>query len=59
MEKQQIIDILKTMPQDVSVDELMEQIYFREKLERSIAQAGEGRTVSHDEVRERLGRWLK
>ena len=42
-------------PADASVEEAMERLYFLSKVERGLQQADAGKTLSHEEVRRRLG----
>ena len=43
------------LPADASVEEAMERLYFLSKIERGLEQADTGKTLSHEEVRRRLG----
>ena len=43
------------LPADASVEEAMERLYFLSKIERGLQQADAGKTISHEEVRRRLG----
>jgi predicted transcriptional regulator len=43
------------LPADASVEEAMERLYFLSKIERGLEQADAGKTISHEEVRRRLG----
>ena len=54
--KQQAIEIIETLPQDASIEEVMEKLYFLTKVRRGLSQIEEGRVVSHEEARRRLGR---
>ena len=42
-------------PADASVEEAMERLYFLSKVERGLQQADADKTLSHEEVRRRLG----
>jgi len=55
--KEVIQDILNKAPSDVSYEEVMYQIYLREKIERGIQDVREGRIVPEQEVEARLSRW--
>lgn len=39
-------------------DEELEKLYFLYKIRRGIRQADAGQTVSHEEARKRLKKWL-
>ena len=43
------------LPADATVEEAMERLLFLAKIEQGIAQADAGKTLSHEEVRKRLG----
>ena len=57
--KEQMLKAIQDLPDDASVDEAVDRLYFLEKIERGIAEADAGRTVSHEEALRRLSRWLK
>jgi len=46
-------------PDDASVDETADRLFLLQKIERGIAQADIGQTVSHEEALRRLSRWLR
>ena len=52
-------DLLKqavdNLPPDATVEEAMERLLFLAKIERGIAQADAGETLSHEEVGRRFG----
>jgi predicted transcriptional regulator len=57
--KEQMVRAIQDLPEDASVDDAVERLYLLEKIERGIAQADAGQTVSHDEALRRLSKWLK
>lgn len=56
--KQTVRDVLKRMPDDCTLEDIQYQLYLRQKLEKSLAAAGVGRVVPHEEVKKRLSKWL-
>ena len=52
--KDRILKALEELPDDVTLDEAIEKLCFLAKVERGLKQASEGKTVPHDEVKERL-----
>ena len=52
--KEQAINTIKQLPEGVSWDELMYELYVRQKIENGIKAANEGKVVSHDELRRKL-----
>ncbi len=53
--KQRILEAVEQLPPDATVEDAMERLYFLAKIERGVAQADAGQTLSHEEVRARLG----
>ncbi len=52
--KDRILKAVEELPDDVTLDEAIEKLCFLAKVERGLKQANEGKTVPHDEVKERL-----
>lgn len=59
MNKTKILDIIDKMPDEISVGDLIAEIHFKEKLEKGLEQINEGKTISHEEAKQRLSKWLK
>lgn len=53
--KQLLREAAEKLPADATVEDAMERLLFLAKIERGIADADAGRTLSHEEVRARLG----
>jgi predicted transcriptional regulator len=53
------IDIITRMPDDATFDEVIYRLWVVHKIRRGIEDVDAGRTYSHEEVREQIGRWLK
>lgn len=47
--------LVEQLPEHASWDDLMNEIYVRQAVERGVADADAGRVVSHDEAMARLG----
>lgn len=52
--KERVIDAVRDLPEDATVEDAMERLYFLAKVEEGIRQADAGETVSHDEARRRI-----
>ena len=52
----QVIDAL---PDDASMDDIIQALYVREKYERGLREVREGRGIPHDEVKRQMQKWLK
>ena len=58
-EKQNILKMVKCLPEDTSIEEAMERLYLLFKVEKGCHQADSGKTVSHAEAEKRMKKWLK
>jgi predicted transcriptional regulator len=52
--KQKVLEVVQQLPADATLEDAMERLYFLAKIERGLADADAGRTVSHEEVRNRF-----
>ncbi|MFZ3065622.1 MAG: hypothetical protein WA277_10120 [Nitrospirota bacterium] len=57
--KQEVIELIKELPDEVDVDEIIYRLYLRQKLEGAEKDVREGRLVSHDEVIKETSKWFK
>lgn len=53
---QKVIDLL---PPETSIEEVMERSYLLSKIEKGIQEADEGKVLTHEEVKRKLGKWLE
>jgi predicted transcriptional regulator len=53
--KELIREVVERLPPDATVEDAMERLLLLAKIERGLAQADAGETISHEEVRKRLG----
>jgi predicted transcriptional regulator len=51
--KSEIIKVIQELPEDATVEDAMERLYFLAKIERGLEQS-EGETVSHEEIKARF-----
>jgi predicted transcriptional regulator len=56
--KDEVLEILKQVPDDASLEEIQYRIYVRQKIDRGVKDLDEGRTISHEEMKARVARWL-
>ena len=56
--KDGVIEAIRQLPDDVSVEDILEALYVRRKIEIGLRQCADGQTLTHDEAMKRLGKWL-
>jgi predicted transcriptional regulator len=56
--KVKMANLIRDLPDDANIEDAMERLLLLYKIEKGIQQADQGRTVSHDEAKHRLRKWL-
>jgi len=51
-------EVINKLPNDCSWEDVQYHLYAVEKIQKGLKSVEEGRTVSHEEVKTRLGKWL-
>ena len=57
--KDRVLHAVQDLPEDSSIEDVMERLLFMAKVERGIQQADAGKTITHGQVREKMAKWLK
>jgi len=57
--KEKMLNAVKELPDDASVEDAMEKLLVLAKIERGLAQDERGATLTHQEVKDRMGKWLR
>jgi len=59
MKKQEVLDILERLPDQIDPEQLIHELYVKAKLERAEAAVAKGDVVAHDEVVRRSREWFE
>jgi len=57
--KDEVRELLDNLPDDASLEDIQYHLYVRQKIQRGLAAAQQGRTIAHEEVVRRMSRWLE
>jgi hypothetical protein len=58
--KEAVLDLVRKLPDDCSLDDIQYHLYVLQTIERGRAEVVQGRTISHGQVRRELqAKWLK
>jgi predicted transcriptional regulator len=57
--KQAALELIEGLPDDVSLEDIMRELYFRQRVDRGLRELEAGETVAHGEVERSVGRWLR
>ncbi|MAZ66153.1 MAG: hypothetical protein CMF25_03500 [Kangiellaceae bacterium] len=56
--KADVVQLLEKLPNDVSLEDIQYHLYVLEKIRKGKISAEEQGTLSHDEAKEKLSKWL-
>lgn len=54
--KQRIIDTVQQLPDDATVEDAIERLYFLAEIERGLVQSETGQGVAHEEIKKRFAK---
>ena len=57
-QKQIAIEVIEGLPEQATLEDIMQALYFREKVQQGLEDIAAGRVVSHEEAKRRLAKWL-
>ena len=56
--KAEVATLLEQLPDDTSLEDIQYHLYVLEKVKKGVTRAEAEGAMKHDEVKERLGKWL-
>ena len=59
LNKESVLDTLQKLPQEFTLDELIERLIVVEKISQGLEDVKAGNVVSHDEVKNTVRSWRK
>lgn len=57
--KELVIETVNGLPDEFSIDDLIDEIIFKEKVIDGLNQSAKGEVYTTEEAKEILGKWLK
>jgi predicted transcriptional regulator len=58
-EKAEALELIRKLPEEVSTETIMEELYFKRQIDKGLQDVAEGRVISHQELKERMAQWRK
>ena len=55
--KESAVDVIQSMPDDASLDEILEKIFFISQVREGLKDAQEGRVISTEQLIEKSKEW--
>ena len=56
--KEAVIEMIKRLPDKVSVPDIIAELYFRQKVDEGLRQLDAGKGIPHDKAKKKLAKWL-
>jgi predicted transcriptional regulator len=56
--KQAVLEMIERLPEDISVEDIMAELYFRQKVDEGLRQLDAGEGIEHEEAMQRMKKWL-
>ena len=57
MNKSQILEMMRDLPEDLDVDHFIYTLWFRRKIERALAEADADEGIPHDDLVRQSNEW--
>ena len=57
--KEHLLQAIEDLPEDSSYEDIFRELAFARMVERGMADSREGRTISHEEMGQRIASWRK
>ena len=56
--KQEVIKMIQSLPDEVTIDDIMAELYFKLQVDAGLKEQDEGKGIPHEEVEKRMSKWL-
>ena len=57
--KEEVNELLEQLPEDASLEDIQYHIYVRQKIQKGLEAARQGKVIPQEEVETRMPRWLE
>lgn len=56
--KQQVIQMIQSLPEEVTIDDIMAELYFKIQVDSGLKELEEGKGMHQEEIEKRMSKWL-
>ena len=57
--KDEVIQMIQSLPEDITLDDIMAELYFKLQVDAGLKELDEGKGIPHEEVEKRMSQWLQ
>jgi len=58
-EKENVMQMINDLPDDITLEDIMYHLYAREKIIRGLKDADEGKKISNEKAKEVIEKWFE
>ena len=58
-EKSEALELIKKLPDEVTTGGIMEELYFKQQIDKGLRDVADGRVLSHEELKGKMALWRK
>jgi len=56
--KEQVIKIVQDLPDEATLDDVMEELYFKTQVDAGLRELDEGKGIPHEDVQKQMSKWF-
>ena len=56
--KEKVIQMIQQLPDDVTVDDILSELYFKLQVDSGLRELDESKGIPHQKVKERMSKWI-
>ncbi len=56
-EKAEALELIQKLPDEVTTSAIMDELYFKQQVDKGLRDVAEGRVLTHQELKERIAAW--
>ncbi|MFH0920528.1 MAG: hypothetical protein V1913_09215 [Fibrobacterota bacterium] len=56
--KDEVLQLIRSLPKSTTIDDIMEELYFKSQVDEGLAQLDSGKKISHKTVTKRIQKWI-
>ena len=56
--KEKVIQMIQQLPEDVTVDDIFSELYFKLQVDLGLRELDEGKGIPHQKVKKRMSKWI-
>ncbi len=56
-EKAEALELIQKLPDEVTTSAIMDELYFKQQVDKGLRDVADGRVLTHQELKERISAW--